>query len=229
MRARRQHNYDLGRQPLHRGPRQPLLQRPAVRAVAAGRLLMKKLLLAGVAALFLATGAAHADQAALDVCDQRFKAGELQPGDEIGACYAKATNNRCDGDLDGSRAQVCLDWVESHPKMKPAAEPKPSWVINCRKTQIEYNGDEETVRALTLKDIREIEKLTPYLKKCEAFWECVSRRGTKWPDGHAWVYPPAGSKLGAEQPDGSALVYPPAKRPKHCYPPRGPDGTPLNT
>jgi hypothetical protein len=29
-------------------------------------------------------------------------------------------------------------------------------------------------------------------KKCDAFWECVKRRGTKWPDGSAWVYPPGG-------------------------------------
>ena len=52
---------------------------------------------------------------ALDACDKRFKAGELQPGPEIGACYAKATNNRCDGSLDGSRMQVCTDWVDDHP------------------------------------------------------------------------------------------------------------------
>jgi hypothetical protein len=62
---------------------------------------------------------ARADENAIDACHKRFVAGELQPGDEIGACYAKATNNRCDGSLDGSNAQVCLDWVESRPK--PAA------------------------------------------------------------------------------------------------------------
>jgi hypothetical protein len=57
------------------------------------------ILIASVAALLLATGVAHADDAAIRICDKRFQAGELQPGDEIGACYAKATNNRCDGDL----------------------------------------------------------------------------------------------------------------------------------
>ena len=113
------------------------------------------------------------------------------------------------------------------------SEPKPSWVIDCRKAEIQYDGDDDDDDArrghLTLKDVREIEKLAPYLRKCEAFWECVKRRGTKWPDGSAWVYPPAGTKWGTKQPDGSVSVYPPAKRPKHCYPPRWPDGTPLNT
>jgi hypothetical protein len=138
--------------------------------------MLRKILLAGIAALFLAAGTAHS-------------------GDS-------------------------------------KSEPKPSWVIDCRKAEIQYDGDDDddARRAhLTLKDVREIEKLAPYLKKCEAFWECVKRRGTKWPDGSAWVYPPAGTKWGTKQPDGSVSVYPPAKRPKHCYPPRWPDGTPLNT
>ena len=66
-----------------------------------------KLLPAGVAALFLATGIAHANEAAIEACNEQFSAGKLQPGDEIGACYAKATNNRWDGSLDGrSRASV---------------------------------------------------------------------------------------------------------------------------
>jgi hypothetical protein len=69
------------------------------------------LTIALIAMLLLATGTAHAD--AIDVCKQRFRAGELQPGDEIGACYAKATKNRCDGSLDGADAQACLDWVET--------------------------------------------------------------------------------------------------------------------
>jgi hypothetical protein len=56
-------------------------------------------------------------------------------------------------------------------------------------------------------------------KKCDAFWECVERRGTKWPDGHAWVYPPKGSKLGPGRPDGTQSVVPPKNRPKHCYNP----------
>jgi hypothetical protein len=43
----------------------------------------------------------------------------LQPGDEIGACYAKATNNRCDGNLDGSRMEACTDWVDNHPTSPP--------------------------------------------------------------------------------------------------------------
>jgi len=140
---------------------------------------MKKLFLAGVAALFLATGAAHG--------------GSDKP------------------------------------------EPKPSWVIDCRKAEIQYNGgDDDNARGgiLTLKDVREIEKLAPYLKKCDAFWECVRRRGTKWPSGKyegLWVYPPEGSKLSPEQPDGTQSVQAPKKRPKHCYPPRWPNGTPLNT
>ena len=80
--------------------------------------------------------------------------------------------------------------------------PKPSWVIDCRKAEIQYDGDDDDDARrghLTLKDVREIEKLAPYLKKCEAFWECVKRRGTKWPDGSAWVYPPAGTKWGTKQ------------------------------
>jgi len=58
-------------------------------------------------------------EAALDICRKRFAAGELQPGDEIGACYAKATNNRCDGSLDGATMQACTDWVDDHLKPKP--------------------------------------------------------------------------------------------------------------
>jgi hypothetical protein len=119
-------------------------------------------------------------------------------------------------------------------KAAPAEEP--NWLINCRKTQIEYNGQEESIRNLTLKDIREIEKLIPYLKKCDAFWECVVRRGIKWPDGSAWVYPPLGSKWpdgqtwdGTNWPDGQTSVRAPRNRPKHCFPPRGPDGTRLGT
>jgi hypothetical protein len=49
-------------------------------------------------------------------CDLLFDYGYLLPGNQIGACYAKATNNRCDGSLDGSKMQVCTDWVEAHPK-----------------------------------------------------------------------------------------------------------------
>jgi hypothetical protein len=85
---------------------------------------MKKLLLASVLAIASFPGYAHAaddHQQALDNCDKRFKAGELQPGDEIGACYAEATNNKCDGDLDGSRMQVCTDYVDEHPSSKPPA------------------------------------------------------------------------------------------------------------
>ena len=89
-------------------------------------------LLIGIAVLFLATGAAQADnidaecgrfdqqcrkkERALAYCDLLFDYGYLLPGDQIGACYAKATNNRCDGSLDGSRAEVCTDWVDTHPK-----------------------------------------------------------------------------------------------------------------
>jgi hypothetical protein len=68
--------------------------------------------------------------AAINVCDQRFQAGELQPGNEIGACYAKATNNTCEGGLDGSRAQACLDWVESR-KLSPL--PTKSANLHCQK------------------------------------------------------------------------------------------------
>jgi hypothetical protein len=185
---------------------------------------MKKLFLAGIAALFLATGTAHADENAIEACFKRFAAGELQPGDEIGACYAKATNNKCDGSLDGSSKQVCTDWVDEHPKTQSKSKPtadqeKPNWEINCRRTEIQYIGDDEYAsRHLTLKDIREIEKLVPYLKKCDAFWQCVVKRGIKWPEGSAfagtWVNPPGVPKPGA---------------PKHCYPPRGPDGKRLNT
>jgi hypothetical protein len=79
------------------------------------------------------TGAAQADdddicgrfdqqckkkERALAYCDLLFDYGYLLPGDQIGACYAKATNNRCDGSLDGSRAQVCTDWVDDHPKLR---------------------------------------------------------------------------------------------------------------
>ena len=75
------------------------------------RKMSTRTIITGIAALFLATGTAHAADA-INVCHKRFQARELQPGDEIGACFAKATNNTCDG-LDGSNAQVCLDWVES--------------------------------------------------------------------------------------------------------------------
>ena len=61
--------------------------------------------------------------AAIRICEKRFQAGELQPGDEIGECYAKATENRCDGDLDGSRLQVCTDWLDSHPKRRSGPHP----------------------------------------------------------------------------------------------------------
>jgi len=87
-----------------------------------------------IAALFLATGAARADnidaecgrfdqqcrkkERALAYCDLLFDYGYLLPGDQIGACYAKATNDRCDGSLDGSRAEVCTDWVDTHPKLR---------------------------------------------------------------------------------------------------------------
>jgi hypothetical protein len=75
---------------------------------------VKKLPLTGIAALFLVTGTAHANETAIRACKEQFLAGKLQPGDEIGACYAKATNNQCDGSLDGANAQVCLDWVDDH-------------------------------------------------------------------------------------------------------------------
>jgi hypothetical protein len=95
---------------------------------------MRKVLLAGVAVLFLATGTAQADNIAAEcgrfdqqcikkersiaACDLFFDYGYLLPGNQIGACYAKATNNRCDGSLDGSKMQVCTDWVEAHPKLR---------------------------------------------------------------------------------------------------------------
>jgi hypothetical protein len=71
------------------------------------------LTIALIAMLLLATGTAHAD--AIDVCKQRFRAGELQPGDEIGACYAKATKNRCDGSLDGADAQAKAELMDFSP------------------------------------------------------------------------------------------------------------------
>jgi hypothetical protein len=43
-------------------------------------------------AAIVAGSVTHADDGAIRICDKRFQAGELQPGDEIGACYAKAKN-----------------------------------------------------------------------------------------------------------------------------------------
>ena len=58
---------------------------------SSSRKMSTRTIIAGVAALFLATGTAHAADA-INVCHKRFQARELQPGDEIGACFAKATN-----------------------------------------------------------------------------------------------------------------------------------------
>jgi hypothetical protein len=41
---------------------------------------VRQLLMVSVAVLLLATGTAHADDAAIRICDKRFQAGELQPG-----------------------------------------------------------------------------------------------------------------------------------------------------
>src|SRR5215831_5227644 len=116
-------------------------------------------------------------------------------------------------------AALCLATGTAH-SGDSKSEPEAGWRINCRKVEIWYEGGEENDAQpghLTLKDIREIEKLIPYLKKCDVFWECVRRRGTKWPSGKyegLWVYPPEGSKLGPEQPDGTQSVQAPKKRPK---------------
>jgi hypothetical protein len=151
---------------------------------------MKKLLLAGVAALLLATGTAYANDAAIRICDKRFQAGELQPGDEIGACYAKATNNHCDGDLDGSRMQVCTDWVDSHPKPKPA---EPKWWTDCRHGWITKEFEEidkeypqveifDTTIRITYDELRKLVKELPFIlrkvKACDAYRKCLDDRNT---------------------------------------------------
>ena len=125
---------------------------------------MKKLLLTGIAALLLATGAAHAydesdnvsercengatywctvleerkaqeapntAKAQVDACDKRFNAGELKPGDEIGSCYAKATNNRCDVGLDGAKMEGCLDWVSTQAFWQCVEERRRGKVKHC--------------------------------------------------------------------------------------------------
>jgi len=56
--------YDLGRWPLHRDQRRSLLQRATLSTIATGRLLMKKLLPIGIAALsVLSASAARAEEA----------------------------------------------------------------------------------------------------------------------------------------------------------------------
>jgi hypothetical protein len=93
---------------------------------------MKAAIIAGCVVLsVLGVSGAHADQAQIDICKKRFDAGELQPGDEIGACYAKATNNRCDGDLDGARAEVCADWVSTQAFWQCVEERRIGKVKHC--------------------------------------------------------------------------------------------------
>src|SRR5262245_50333754 len=80
-------------------------------------------------------------QPRINLCDKDFRAGKLQPGDEIGACYAKATNNTCEGgDLDGSRMQVCTDWIGSHPKPKPVAFKPWQRIWQCNDIRVTETG-----------------------------------------------------------------------------------------
>jgi hypothetical protein len=100
-----------------------------------------------------------------------------------------------------------------------------TWITNCRYRIIEKRRPDdaegpENLMSITPEDLPVLEKEIKNLKKCVQFRECVERRGTKWPDGHAWVYPPQGSKLGPKRPDGTQSVEPPKNRPKHCYNPR---------
>jgi hypothetical protein len=135
---------------------------------------VKKTLLAGIAALLLATGTVMA----MD------EFGPMPP-----------------------------DWWKPGLPYRPPHPPKPHWELDCRSTRI-YSNDADALRgALTIEDIREVEKLIPYAKKCDAFWTCVWRRGVKDADGK-WLDIPGPPKPGA---------------PKHCYAPRGPNGKRLYT
>jgi hypothetical protein len=143
--------------------------------------LMKKILLTGVTVLFLATGTAHAADT-IEVCRQRFQAGELQPGDEIGACFARATKNTCDG-LDGSDAQVCSDWVDTL-----------AWSTDCRHGWITKRFTAETMQVnppveiigefarITYDELRKLLKdlprITRALKACDAYRKCLDDRDT---------------------------------------------------
>jgi hypothetical protein len=148
------------------------------------------LLLAGIAALFLATGTAHAADA-IDVCDQRFQARELH---EIGACYAKATNSKCDGSLDGARAQACSDWVDTL-----------AWSTDCRHSRITKRFTEQVMQGrdapvnifeessiVTIsynelrKLLKDLPRITRALKASDAYHKCLIDRDIKGKVKHCY-------------------------------------------
>jgi hypothetical protein len=129
-----------------------------------------------------------------------FKPENYSRGTKLVLAYAKATNNHCDGDLDGSRMQVCTDWVDSHPKPKPA---EPKWWTDCRHGWItkefeEIEGDNPPVEArigittvlhtwgtsvrITYDELRKLVKELPFIlrkvKACDAYRKCLDDRGT---------------------------------------------------
>src|SRR5260370_9614431 len=74
--------YDLGRWPLHRDQRRSLLQRATLSTIATGRLLMKKLLPIGIAALsVLSASAARAEDPGpiTDPCSSAARPGTAPP------------------------------------------------------------------------------------------------------------------------------------------------------
>jgi hypothetical protein len=121
---------------------------------------MKKLLLTGIAALFLATSPTYAEPDATKEWQIRKLCNVYKLFNPRVVTYGLSPDEPVPGDFFGDHEEIRV-----------------------------YNGQAEI--SLQLDDLLELQKLLPYIKKCEAFWTCVAER------------------------DGD--VKPKGKRPKHCY------------